>query len=537
MNISKTREIAENISTLQIAKSSHKFWYWFLAIFVLIRSVFLIFQGLRPFDDTYITFRYALNLAEGHGFVFNSGEHVLGTTTPLWTMMLAGGAKLGLPIPGLSLVLGILSDALSAVLLTSLLTRLKLGPAVSVLASVLFLSQVDYMNLARSGMETTFDNLLILAVLYALVRKRWWLAGGLAGLAILTRPESLLLSLVIFVFVGLTNTATQRLLGWGKAFLGLTLVLLPWLVFSFMYFGSPISQSVAAKAAQRSTEYANFSNKNIVLFFIHGQGGPGILARTYWQASFILTGFALLAVIWLLVKAWQFKKEWLATSVILLLWPFLYLVTFTAAIHAFTYFVWYYGPIYPFLCLLTVIGADFSLNWLSRQLKFSSKIANASAAQTNKLLITAKELLLIGFTLILLSGQLIAALSVKYPADKAGFWVEGLRQAATKIPKDPTVTIAAPEIGVISWESYPDRVDDMAGLTNPATVAINRLDYIKATKPAFIEVRSDEAADFVQEAARSDWFNQYYETVVTLKDPYAAQIAFLLYQARSYTNK
>ena len=29
--------------------------------------------GFRPFDDTYITFRYALNVASGTGFVYNAG--------------------------------------------------------------------------------------------------------------------------------------------------------------------------------------------------------------------------------------------------------------------------------------------------------------------------------------------------------------------------------------------------------------------------------------------------------------------------------
>jgi len=36
-----------------------------------------------PLDDAYITFRYAQNLAAGLGFVYNAGERVLGTTTPL----------------------------------------------------------------------------------------------------------------------------------------------------------------------------------------------------------------------------------------------------------------------------------------------------------------------------------------------------------------------------------------------------------------------------------------------------------------------
>ena len=33
-------------------------------------------------DDAYITYRYAQNLATGHGFAFNPGDHILGTTSP-----------------------------------------------------------------------------------------------------------------------------------------------------------------------------------------------------------------------------------------------------------------------------------------------------------------------------------------------------------------------------------------------------------------------------------------------------------------------
>ena len=40
-------------------------------------------------DDTYIKYRYAANIATGHGFVYNIGERVLGTTLPLFTLLLA----------------------------------------------------------------------------------------------------------------------------------------------------------------------------------------------------------------------------------------------------------------------------------------------------------------------------------------------------------------------------------------------------------------------------------------------------------------
>ena len=40
-------------------------------------------------DDAFISFRYARNLLEGHGLVFNPGEYVEGYTNFLWVLELA----------------------------------------------------------------------------------------------------------------------------------------------------------------------------------------------------------------------------------------------------------------------------------------------------------------------------------------------------------------------------------------------------------------------------------------------------------------
>jgi hypothetical protein len=72
--------------------------------------------GPRTIDDAYITFRYARNLLEGNGLVFNPGEPVLGTTTPVYALLMAG---LGLvaggsqaPFPTLALCVNSLADSL-----------------------------------------------------------------------------------------------------------------------------------------------------------------------------------------------------------------------------------------------------------------------------------------------------------------------------------------------------------------------------------------------------------------------------------------
>ena len=66
-------------------------------------------------EDAYISLRYARNLIEGRGLVFNpGGEGVEGITNLLWTLILAGGSWLsGLELPTVALVLGILTGGLT----------------------------------------------------------------------------------------------------------------------------------------------------------------------------------------------------------------------------------------------------------------------------------------------------------------------------------------------------------------------------------------------------------------------------------------
>src|SRR5215207_5947157 len=65
------------------------------------------------FDDAMISMRYARNLAEGHGLVWNSGEYVEGYTNPLMTLLMSlsnllfkdVGAVLSVQVAGAGFVL------------------------------------------------------------------------------------------------------------------------------------------------------------------------------------------------------------------------------------------------------------------------------------------------------------------------------------------------------------------------------------------------------------------------------------------------
>ena len=51
--------------------------------------VLAITYGVCTQDDAFISFRYAENLANGQGLVFNPGERVEGYSNPLWTVLFA----------------------------------------------------------------------------------------------------------------------------------------------------------------------------------------------------------------------------------------------------------------------------------------------------------------------------------------------------------------------------------------------------------------------------------------------------------------
>src|SRR5438093_3627463 len=51
--------------------------------------------GPLTIDDAFITYRYARNFAEGLGLVYNPGQAVLGTTTPLYALMMAALYRFG----------------------------------------------------------------------------------------------------------------------------------------------------------------------------------------------------------------------------------------------------------------------------------------------------------------------------------------------------------------------------------------------------------------------------------------------------------
>ena len=114
-------------------------------------------------DDAWITYRYAEHIGSGQGFVYNPGERVLGTSTPLYTLLLAAAHLVGIPVPIFSFVVGYLA-ALGILGGVYLLTRLLHSERAGLLAVAVLVMTPQFHKVATYGMETP---LYVCMIVYA----------------------------------------------------------------------------------------------------------------------------------------------------------------------------------------------------------------------------------------------------------------------------------------------------------------------------------------------------------------------------------
>ncbi len=308
---------------------------WILLL-ALAAGVILWSNADYDVDDAPITYRYAENLAGGRGFVYNPGERVLGTSTPLYTLLLAGFRLLGVPIALASTGINF-AASLGIFALVIALTRLVTdSPWAATLAVLYLLVQGSFLRFVMAGMETPLYTLIILTTFWALAinRQRW--AAILAALAFLLRLDGL----AVMGAVGLALLLHQRRIPWRSVliFIG---VVAPWLIFATLYFGSPLPQSMLAKQAHlqvaQSSRYWIWQH-----LFVDGLGAP----------TFLLP-IALMGIL----HQWRATHKTMLHTLPALCWLIAYLVAYTVI--GIDFYEWYLMPLYPVLAIW--IGAGLTL--------------------------------------------------------------------------------------------------------------------------------------------------------------------------------
>ena len=205
-------------------------------------------------DDTFIHLQVARHLADGHGPVFNVGERVYGSTSPLWVALLASAMALGADGLQSARAIGVLATLASVVLMFQLLRQTVRTPSLRAAGTLAWATHAWMMRWSVSGMETPLAVMLTLAGFVAFTAgEPWGMRAGRTGLcwalAALARPEGVVLLAAwgALLALGLGRPRGGRRLVQGLA--GPLLLYGGWLLGAHLYYGTFWPQTLAAKAA------------------------------------------------------------------------------------------------------------------------------------------------------------------------------------------------------------------------------------------------------------------------------------------------
>ena len=241
---------------------------WFerlLFLVVLALGLFMALSRISVADDTYISCRYARNLIEGHGLVYNIGERVEGYTNFLWTLLIAFFYWItSWDAPFLAVVASLVAYAVNLWVVFRIGCALHVKQTVYIpIAALLLAAQVNFATYATTGLETAFGSLMVNLGAWFVIkgidaRRAFW-AGTFLILAACTRPDHGLFyaagGVAVLAGIVLAHGPTgpvnalirqwKVLAAYAAPFAGY-LGLLAW---KFAYYGSIVPNTYYAKSA------------------------------------------------------------------------------------------------------------------------------------------------------------------------------------------------------------------------------------------------------------------------------------------------
>jgi hypothetical protein len=391
-----------------------------------------------PLDDAWIHQTYARNLATRGEFAFIPGQLSAGSTSPLWTTLLAVGYLMHIDYHVWTYALGACLLALNAWLVYCLVLRLWPQAVTAALgAGLLVTVEWHLVWSAASGMETLLFSACALLVFVLDWPSHAGLCGLMAGLAVLTRPDglSLLPFLAARAWVSGHRSWRPALL----ASLAFGLLFIPYLLFNARLSGSPWPNTFYAKQA----EYA-------VL-----RAAP-FLTRLWSVGALPFVGASVLLLPAILIAAWRAARcrQW--ELLVALGWVMALVSAYALRLPVTYQHGRYVIPVIP---VLVAIGAG--------------GLTQAAQPRSTQLLVRVT------------SRSWLAALTVL----GAGFWLQGAWAYRTDVQiietemvvtarwvaghTDPDSLVAAHDIGALGYFGG-RRVLDMAGLVSPQVIPFIR---------------------------------------------------------------
>lgn len=423
-------------------------------------------------DDVFITYVYSRNIAEGVGFVFNPGEQVQGSTTPLYALLMAGVYFITTDLLHAGNALGGVWLLLTCLVVWHLLRDDTGLFARAAYCLLLVSSPLVYVSL---GMETLFYGLLLVTglLLYA---KGQHVASLLAAAALTwTRADGVVLAGTLgLLMLWEARHSRAMLLRTVRNGMIYAAAIAPWFLFAWWYFGTPLPNTFSAKVETLSG--TGFLDD--MLSFTESFYGNNPLMWLVFALA--LPGF---------IIAWR-NPKWRAVA----LWILLYITGYT--ILNVTNF-WYYTPLLTALLILSALGLD----------RITRRVAQSIPGPTVQYLAAG------GLLAASVVPGLLRAADFGPPPPRVNTYINAGRWIQQHTPPDSTLLVA--DLGIVGY--YAERYTlDSFGLIVPEM-------HYKTITYAMLKYKTDYvlATQFLDwpRITQREWFRELYLPVMQISEP------------------
>lgn len=451
-------------------------------------------------DDAFISYRYASNIASGKGFAYNEGESVQGTSTPLYTLILAGAAFVigPLSIPFVSKMLAVLADGLTLLIVWRILSGI---PALARYAAVaLFALYPKILLIGISGMEASLVVLMMMGMTLSLIQDRQGVALVLAALLVLCRFDAILWVMILIVWFLVIGGRIK-----GQYIILPCCIVLLWIVVAISLFDSWIPHPVVAKQVSWHHLFPAFDPVRVLSGYLPFQGLSGFPGIIRYPAMILL----LVPVFAEVMGVFSKKRRFLQIFPV-----FFVLYNLAFSFGRVVMADWYYLPGY--VAYAVTIGL-----FVERMMTLFSTRQGAGL----------EPLIRYGGTALLIIFVMLGAL--RWRDNPGGLFLRQNKQLGVWLKQNapPGSHVMLEPIGYVGWESGL-RVYDYIGLVSPPVVESRKtypdsdvwfLNFVQEHTPEYIVLRNWEVPRnmlfhghgdgiFIDESDRA-WFEEHYKRV------------------------
>ncbi|GAB5464569.1 MAG: hypothetical protein Kapaf2KO_00050 [Candidatus Kapaibacteriales bacterium] len=208
----------------------------YLLIYIVLRTIQM--PSIFLFDDSFITFRYAKNLFNGLGYIYNPGESFLGVTGPAWGVL----CSIFYVLPEPETLIRLFNVFLSAGSLVIMAKLFDYDKIRFILAWLILIVTPYIIRINLGGMESDLFIFLSFLSIYVFKIKNNYYAIAIASLTYFIRPEAALLTIILSI-IALKRDFRKAL---SPIIIGICVVLIGHLMI-YLNYGNILPQSVVGK--------------------------------------------------------------------------------------------------------------------------------------------------------------------------------------------------------------------------------------------------------------------------------------------------